>query len=181
MKSVVFITGNLNKADQLAKYLEYPITHFKVDLDEIQSLDLEEVMHHKVYQAYTVVQRPVLVEDVSLEFTALGKLPGTFIRWFLDELTPEGLCRLVDGKDRTATARCMFGYFDGTEEKYFEGSLRGVIADKPAGKDGYGWDCVFIPEGYNKTRAELSKEDYQVTYLKIKPTDQLKAFLEATE
>jgi non-canonical purine NTP pyrophosphatase (RdgB/HAM1 family) len=178
MKSLVFITGNLNKADQLAKYLEYPITHYKVDLEEIQSLDLQEVLRHKVYQAYTVVQRPVLVEDVSLEFTALGKLPGTFIRWFLDELSPEGLCRLLDGKERTAIARSMFGYFDGTEEQYFEGSLKGVIAEKPIGKDGYGWDNIFIPEGYEKTRAELNKEDYQTTYLKIRPIQELKTFLE---
>jgi len=83
MKKVVFITWNQNKADYLAKYLGFPIEHFKVDLDEIQSLDLREIVEHKVRQAYQKVWVPVIVEDVSLEFEALGRLPGTFIRFFL--------------------------------------------------------------------------------------------------
>lgn len=80
MKDAVFITGNQKKADYLSKYLGHTIDHVKVDLDEIQSLDLKEVVRHKMRQAYEKVGRPVLVEDVSLEFSALGKLPGTFIR-----------------------------------------------------------------------------------------------------
>lgn len=180
MKDVVFITGNQNKADYLSKYLGCPVDHVKVDLDEIQSLDLKEVVRHKMLQAYETVKQPVLVEDVSLEFTALGRLPGTFIRRFLDELSHEGLCRLVDSKDRTAIARCVFGYFDGTNEHYFEGGLKGSIPDKPAGKGGYGWDSIFIPEGYSVTRAELNEEDDRLTYLKVKPFDEVREFLLTT-
>jgi non-canonical purine NTP pyrophosphatase (RdgB/HAM1 family) len=128
-------------------------------------------------QAYDQIKHPVLVEDVALEFSALGKLPGTFIKWFLEELNLEGLCRLVDGKDRTATARCVFGYFDGQTETFFEGSLKGSVSEQPAGNGGYGWDPVFIPEGYSVTRAELSAEDDQKTYLQIKPLGQVKDFL----
>jgi len=177
MKNVVFITGNQRKADYLAELLGYPVDHVKVDLDEIQSLDLHEVVKHKMRQAYDQIKHPVLVEDVALEFSALGKLPGTFIKWFLEELNLEGLCRLVDGKDRTATARCVFGYFDGQTETFFEGSLKGSVSEQPAGNGGYGWDPVFIPEGYSVTRAELSAEDDQKTYLQIKPLGQVKDFL----
>jgi inosine/xanthosine triphosphate pyrophosphatase family protein len=60
------------------------------------------------------------VEDVSLEFSALGKLPGTFIRFFVEELSMEQICRLLDGKDRSAIARCMFGYYDGKLLEFFE-------------------------------------------------------------
>ena len=83
---------------------------------------------------------------------------------------------MVKTKDRGAVARCVFGYFDGKEEKYFEGSMNGKIAEKPAGSGGYGWDPIFMPEGYNVTRAELSEEDDRATYLKIKPFEQIKNF-----
>jgi non-canonical purine NTP pyrophosphatase (RdgB/HAM1 family) len=179
MKDLVFITGNKHKAEYLARYLGYPVDHIPLDLDEIQSLDLNEIVRHKVRQAYEKVKRPVLVEDVSLEFKALNRLPGTFIRWFIDELSLEGLCSLLDGKDRSARASCVFGYFDGVEEKYFEGSLEGTITEKPAGTHGYGWDPIFIPEGYTNTRAELGEEDDKITYLKVKPFDQIKTFLES--
>ena len=177
MRDAVFITGNQDKADYLSKYLGHHVDHIKIDLDEIQSLDLRAVVRHKMLQAYAKVDRPVLVEDVALEFTALGRLPGTLIKWFLEELSFEELCRLVDGKDRSATARCVFGYYDGAEEYYFEGSLRGCIPEKPTGTGGFGWDPIFIPEGYSVTRAELSGEDDKLTYLKIKPFEQVKDFL----
>jgi XTP/dITP diphosphohydrolase len=177
MKDVVFITGNQKKADYLTVLLGHPIEHVKVDLEEIQSLDLKEIVTHKLHQAYKEVNRPVLVEDVSFEFTALGKLPGTLIKWFLEELSTEGLCRLLDGKERAATARCVFGYYDGYTETYFQGGMSGTVPEHPSGEGGYGWDPVFIPEGYSVTRAELSKEDDEKTYLKIKPIAEVRDFL----
>jgi len=177
MKPIVFITGNQNKADYLAKYLDYPVEHMKLDLDEIQSLDLREVTKHKVREAYKKINKPVFVEDVALEFTALGRLPGTLIKWFVDEMSFEDICSLLDGKDRSAIARCVFGYHDGETEHYFEGSMKGMIAEKPVGSGGYGWDPIFIPEGFDVTRAELSEEDNMKTYKKIKPFDEFKEFL----
>ena len=55
MKKIIFITGNQKKADYLIKYLGFPIEHMKLELDEIQSLDLREVVEHKVRQAYEKV------------------------------------------------------------------------------------------------------------------------------
>jgi len=177
MKEAVFITGNQDKADYLSKYLGHTLEHVRVELDEIQSLNIKEVVRHKMLQAYKEVGRPVLVEDVSLEFIALGRLPGTFIRWFVEELSLDGLCRLVDGKERGATARSMFGYFDGKDEHYFKSNLNGTISENPQGEGGYGWDAIFIPDEYKVTRAELSEGDYKKIYLQIKPLDQVKLFL----
>ena len=177
MKEVTFITGNQNKADYMTKYLGHPVKHLKIDLDEIQSLDLKQIVEHKVKQAYKKVQSPVIVEDQSLEFEALGKLPGPFIRFFVDEVPFETICSMLDGKTRKATARCVIGYYDGKNLELFEGSLGGEIAESPAGDNGYGWDKIFIPEGYSVTRAQLSEEDDQKTYLQIKPFAQLKSFL----
>lgn len=178
MNDITFITGNQAKADYLARYLDHPVKHMKLDLAEIQSLDLHEVVEHKVRQAYQHVKGPVLVEDVSLEFVAWGRLPGTFIKFFVDELPFETICSMLNGQDRSAIARCIFGYFDGDKVEFIEGSLRGTIADKPAGENGFGWDKIFIPDGYSVTRASLDPEDDKKTYASIKPFAELKAFLQ---
>ena len=175
---ITFITGNQKKADYLAKYLGHPVNHVKIDLDEIQSLDLKEIVEHKVRQAYKKIKKPVIVEDVSLEFEALGGLPGPFIRFFVDQVPFETICSMVNSHSRRATAKCVFGYYDGEELKLFESSLSGTIAEMPAGKNGYGWDKIFIPDGYTVTRAQLSEEDDQKTYVQLKPFAALKTFLE---
>lgn len=179
-KDITFITGNQKKADYLAKYLGFPVSHTKLDLDEIQSLDLKEIVEHKVRQAYDKVRSPVLVEDVSLEFEALNGLPGPFIRFFVDHVPFETICSMISGKSRRATAKCVFGYYDGELLSLFEGGLGGEIAEKPAGENGYGWDRIFIPDGYRVTRAQLNEEDDQKTYLQVKPFAALKEFLETT-
>ena len=178
MKEITFITGNQGKADYLARYLGFPVEHQKLDLDEIQSLDLKEIVEHKVKQAYQQIQKPVIVEDVALEFDALGKLPGPFIRFFVDNVPFETICSIVNGKSRNATARCVFGYYDGQNLQLFEGFLNGKIPETPRGKAGYGWDSIFIPEGYSVTRASLDEEDDRKTYTQIKPFEKLKEFLE---
>jgi non-canonical purine NTP pyrophosphatase (RdgB/HAM1 family) len=180
MANVTFITGNQNKADHLAKYLGHPIEHVKLDLDEIQSLDLGEIVEHKVKQAYAQIKKPVLVEDVSLEFAALGRLPGPLIKWFVDELKPEQICALLgEETDRTAIGRCMFGYYDGERLEFFEGSVPGKIARKPAGNNGFGWNNICIPDGYDKTWAELDEEEFRKLYTQIRPFAKIKAFLES--
>lgn len=161
----------------MEKYLGFPIKHQKTDLDEIQSLDLREVVEHKVRQAYASLWKPVLVEDTSLEFCTLGKLPGTFIRFFIQEMWYEKTCRLLDGRDRSAIGRTTYAYFDGERLEFFSGMLRGTIAEKPWFDNWFGWDRIFIPEGYTTTRSELSEEDYKVTYLQVKPIEAVRAFL----
>lgn len=177
MEKVIFITGNQAKADYLEIFLGFPIDHVKVDLDELQSLDLKKIVEHKVKQAYAEVGKPVVVEDVSLEFEALGRLPGPFIRFFVDEMPLEDVCSLLDGKSRGATARCVFGFFDGKKLELFEGSLKGEIAKVPEGENGYGFDRIFIPEGYDITRAQMNEDDDKKTYLMVKPIEELKKFL----
>ena len=179
MKQLTFITGNQHKANYLAQFLGLHIDHLKLDLDEIQSLDLHQVVEHKVRQAYEKIQSPVIVEDVSLEFSALGRLPGTFIKHFIDEIPLQTICSLLENKRRNATARCMIAYYDGTNLEFFEQFLDGEIAQEPSGTGGYGWDSIFIPRGFSTTNAALSEADYQNVYLQIKPLLALKNFLTA--
>ena len=164
MSRIVFITGNPSKAEQLSRHLDYPISHTKVDVHEIQSLDLREVAEYKAKEAQKIVGGTVLVEDTSLIFHALKNLPGPLIKWFLTTLDNEGLCRLLDGyKDRNATAQVCFALCDGEAVTFFEAEQKGTITQTPRGGRGFGWDPIFIPDGSEKTWGEMSIEEQNAT------------------
>lgn len=176
--TVTFITSNASKAEQLARHLDYPVVHQKIDLAEIQSLNLKEIIKHKAKEAYRRVKKPVLVEDVSLTFLALGKLPGPFVKWFLAELDNEGLCRILNDYDsRRALAEVCFGLYDGEKLHIFEGKMKGVIAKHPRGKRGFGWDPIFIPEGQSKTWGEMSRKEQKETSMRRTALKKLEEFL----
>jgi non-canonical purine NTP pyrophosphatase (RdgB/HAM1 family) len=178
MKELVFITGNQHKADYLAKWLGLPVEHQKIDLDEIQSLDSHEVAEHKVRQAYQQVQKPVLIEDVAMTFTAMGRLPGTLIKWFLGELKVDGLCRLADGlATREAVVSITYALFDGSQTHYFEASVTGKIAPEPRGALGFGWNAIFIPNGTDKTYAEMTDEELNPFSHRSKAIEKLRDYL----
>lgn len=178
MKDLTFITGNQNKADFLAKHLGVPVAHHKLDLDELQSLDPQAVVEHKVLQAYTVLHKPVLVEDAGLIFTAMGRLPGTFVKWFIEEVGYDGLLRLAHClPDQTAVGRVCYGLYDGKDLHFFEGEMRGRIADQARGSGGFGFDPIFINDGYDKTRAEMTEEEYAVSSYRTPAIEKLRSFL----
>lgn len=177
----IYITGNEDKARFLEKLLGVEIDYKKLDLDEIQSPDPKVVIEHKVRQAYEILRRPVLVEDTAMGLDSLGGLPGTFIKFFIEqESGAEMICRMADGlNSRRATATVTFGYFDGKEPHFFQSQIYGTIPEEP-GKEisGFGWDTVFIPDGYGGTvRSELSGADYDKSYLEAKPIKQVRDFL----
>ncbi len=164
MRQLTFITGNPGKAEQLSKYLGFPVLHHKLDLAEIQALDLTEVVSHKVQEAYSILKVPVLVDDVGLVIHSMGKLPGPFIKFFIEELGNQGICNLIKSqKDRSATATVAIGYHDGENIKVFLGSVTGKISKLAEGSGGFGWDQIFIPNGYQLTRAEMNENDYDNT------------------
>jgi inosine/xanthosine triphosphate pyrophosphatase family protein len=84
---------------------------------------------------------------------------------------------MADGlASRKATARAYFGLYDGKTMTILHGEIRGEIANHPRGENGfaYGWDSVFCPEGYGgRTRAELSREEYDAVYHQIRPLREL--------
>ena len=164
----IFITGNQYKAEYLSRQLGIEIPHRKVELEEIQSLDLHEIVAHKLKQAYAACSQPVLVEDVSLRFEALGALPGPYIKWFVESAGIEACCRMLDGfEDRSATIQCTYGYYDGEAMEFFDSEAKGEIALHPAGENGFGFDQFFINENYTCTRAEMSQEENERTYAEI--------------
>lgn len=178
MEKLTFITGNAAKAEQLGRHLQYPVDHLKLDLLEVQSLSLEEVVEYKAKEAFKQTGLPVLVEDTSLTFSAMGKLPGPLIKWFLTELGVEGLCKMLDPYDnRDAIARVVFGYYDGKTLQVFDGEIIGVIANEPRGESGFGWDSVFVPEGWSKTWGEMTIEEQAQTSMRKIALKKLEHFL----
>lgn len=180
MIDVVFVTGNADKAYQFSRHVGRDIEHHAAETDEIQTLDPKQLTAHKATQAFRQLGRPVLVEDVTLDFAALGGLPGPFVKFFVDaDGGVTTMCRMLDGfNDRSAIAGCTYAYFDGNDTRYFTGQLAGVIAPDPKGTGGYGFDRIFIPDGFDgRTAAELDAASYDRYYSTIKPFDALKEFL----
>ncbi|MDP3948692.1 MAG: non-canonical purine NTP pyrophosphatase [bacterium] len=176
--SITFITGNAAKAKQLKWHLGRETLHKKLDLPEIQSLNLREIVERKAKDAYEIIKSPVLVEDTSLVFKALGKLPGPLIKWFYEELGNEGICRIFAGqRNKSFIAEVCFGLYDGKELKTFSGKVYGTVAAKPRGKSGFGWDPIFIPKGYKKTWGEMSTEEQKKTSMRRIALKKLEIFL----
>ncbi len=182
MSTPTFITGNQEKVENLHRLLGRKLSHYKIDLEEIQGAEMNEVVAHKAMQAYEIIKKPVLVDDVAMWFDELDGLPGPFIKFFVHAKNgAENLCRMADGlPSRRATAQAYFGLYDGKTMHILHGEIHGEIADHPRGSSGfsYGWDCIFCPDGYGGlTRAELSAEDYDKLYRAIRPINELKQFL----
>ena len=174
-----FVTGRLAKVQWLEKVFGIKVEHSNIDLDEVQSLSLQEVAEKKLAAAYAILKRPCVIEDVALEYVGLGRLPGTFIRFFQDELGIDGMCRLADGLfTRRAIVKCVIGYTDGKITKFFDGEVMGEIPREPRGERGFGFDKFFMPDGHNgKTRAELPEAESEANYMELKRYGDLVAWL----
>jgi non-canonical purine NTP pyrophosphatase (RdgB/HAM1 family) len=177
MAKITFVTGNPKKAKYFSKCMGIPLLHESIDFEEVQSLDVEKVTLHKLEQAYNALKRPVLVEDLALEFIGLHGLPGTFIKFFLQKLSLQELSDLLKDKDRQARAISVIGFKDSKNTKLFKHVSHGTISEKPSGQGGFGWDPIYIPEGYGQTRGEMTSEDDEITFKELKPFDELKEFL----
>ena len=181
MHPLTFITGNPGKVSLLNQYLDFPVVHTSIDLVEVQSLELATIVEHKAKEAHRQVGGPVLVEDTSLRFYALGRLPGPLIKWFLTELGTDGLCRLLDNyTDRSAVAEVLFGLYDGRSFQTFSGAVEGAIALTPRGSRGFGWDAIFVPDSFNKTWAEMTDEEAHVSSMRMIALCKLEAYLKTS-
>ena len=181
MKNLTFITGNQHKTEELENYLGITVTAKKLDIPEIQSLDLEEVAKAKAQAAYLLLGTPVLVEDTALTFIALGKLPGPLIKHFLETIGNEGLIKILSGyEDRKAVAETCFAFADEKGIKTFRASTSGTVALSPCGEMGFGWDAIFIPERASKTWAEMTMAEKQTDSMRAQALDKLKEYLAKT-
>lgn len=169
-RPIAFVTGNPGKLEEARRLWRagagaagaVAFEAVELDLPEIQSLDLLEVLHAKGEEAYRRLCRPLVVEETGFEIDAFGGFPGPLVKWMLEAMGPEGMARAAlavgeqDGTGAGALARCMVLYVDGEREVTGEGVARGTLVLSPRGEGGFGWDPVFQPEGESRTYGELT-------------------------
>ena len=158
---VAFVTSNPGKAREAAALLGRPVTAQALEIPEIQSLDFEEVVRAKALEAARRLGEPALVEDSGLAIAAWGGFPGPLTRWITGEVPgPAGLARmLAPFRDRRAEAVSALGLARPGDRPadvlVAVGRVPGSIAEVPRGTNGFGWDAVFVPDGENRTWAEM--------------------------
>ncbi len=155
MKEITFVTSNDNKVREAEQVLGMELNREKLDLDELQSMDLAPIIEHKARQAYNLVKRPIIVEDVGLYLDAWDGFPGPFVKWVYERIGYDVFPTLIPSDNRKVTWVVVYGYCDGETFKTFEGRVEGTIAAEKRGTDGWGFDPLFIPAGLDKTYAEL--------------------------
>lgn len=180
MSDFVFVTGNQHKVEWLKKFLGRSISHKKVDVEELQSPLPHEVLEHKAREAYKVIKKPVVVDDVSLVFKEWGDMPGTFIKFFVEGPGLEKMCRMLDGFDnRDAVMRVSYGYFDGKEFEMVSATMHGTIAHHPAEHSvGHGFDPILIPSGHKHPVGSLTEENYMMIHPRGQAVRQLDLLLQ---
>ena len=156
--TIFFATSNRGKFQEAQKVLAghgIAIEHFPFAHREIRSESLEEVALEAAEEAYRRCQEPVFVEDSGLFIKALGGFPGTYSAWVLKKIGTGGILKLMDGvRDRSAYFEACIAYHDGEKVRTFSGKCDGSIAEEQRGRDGFGYDPIFIPSGMDKTFAE---------------------------
>ena len=161
MNKLIFATSNKNKLAEAQQILGIELEGTSLDIPEIQSLDHHEVAKQKALDYFNQLNKPLFIEDTSLSFTALNGLPGSYINDFSKALGNQGLIDLLANKtDRSAIARVTIALIKATDDiQLFDGEIKGTITMFPQGENGFGWDPIFIPNGFDKTFAQMTDEE----------------------
>lgn len=179
---IEYVTGNLQKFQEAQHILEgYELEQVNIELTEIQG-DSLDIIKAKAKEAYRILQRPLIVEDVSICCPAINDLPGPYIKDFLRKLSDVGFCELIHKfDDHRVRAICLAAYIDGKQQpQVFEGVTEGVIV-KPKGNTRHGtysWNCIFLPNGFNKTFGEMSLKEHSQVSMRNIALLKLKDYLE---
>lgn len=172
MQQLVFATNNAHKLGELRRMLagRYRVVGL-ADIgchDDIPE-DADTFEGNALAKAQWVLDRyglDCIADDSGLEVDALGGQPGIHSARFAgtdhdDEANNALLLSRLQGvTDRKARFRTVIALArKGSEPLYFHGVVEGSIIDKPRGEAGFGYDPLFVPEGWTKTFAEASPDE----------------------
>ena len=171
MIDLIFATANSHKLEEVKKVVDtsmYSLRNLKdvgitEDIVEYGST-LEENAIIKSKYVFDRIGENVFSEDTGLEVKALGGDPGVYTARYGGPQKNANdnmdlLLKNLKGKsDRSAQFRACISLIYNGQEVLFEGIVKGKIALEKAGTDGFGYDPIFIPEGYEKSFAELPDE-----------------------
>lgn len=167
MKALVFATHNSHKASEINNLLG--------GLYEIRELDaigitedipengdtLEANARQKARYVYDRTGFDVFADDTGLEVEALGGRPGVYTARYAGEECDSVknmkklLAELEGQSNRRARFRTVICLIIGGVEHLFEGIVNGTITNSFSGTEGFGYDPVFMPDGQNRTFAEM--------------------------
>lgn len=175
--TLFFITGNENKVREVQRIL-LGVQPIALELDEIQDLDPLKIIAAKLRQATEQRDGEFFVEDSSLYLDCQNGFPGPLIKWLLQAIGRDGIVELAQkyGNSR-ATIKTIIGYSDRKDIHFFVGELHGQIVS-PRGKEGFGWDPIFQPDGFLKTIGEMTPEEKSRISMRSKALQALKKHLE---
>ena len=171
MKNLVFATGNIHKLQEVQGLFKegFALSCLKdVNITEEIPETADNLVDNALQKARYVYEKcgiPCFADDTGLEVDALDGAPGVYSARYAGEQKDSKLNMLLllenmNGKtNRNARFRTIIAYIDeNAQEHIFEGEIKGKIIENMAGENGFGYDPIFVPEGYEETFAELSSE-----------------------
>lgn len=190
IKKLVFATNNKHKLDEVRDIIGAEIQI--LSLEDIKCLDdipetADTLEGNALLKARYIKQKygyDCFADDTGLEVQALNNAPGVYsARYAGDAKDSKANMRKVltelEGKeDRTSQFRTVIALIAGEKEYLFEGVVTGIIIEKERGTAGFGYDPVFVPEGYNETFAELGTDVKNNISHRAEAVKKLKLFLD---
>lgn len=168
---IVFATNNAHKLDEVRQVVgqKFEVVSLREcgiteDIPENEPT-LEGNALAKARYIFSRTGLDCFADDTGLEVDALGGEPGVrSARYATDGHDDEAnkrllLERLQGAESRAAQFRTAVALILGGEEYLFEGVVRGTITTEQQGEGGFGYDPLFVPEGYEKTFAQMSAEE----------------------
>lgn len=166
---MILATNNEGKLREIKDILnDYEIVSLKEAKVNIEVVEDQETFYgnalKKAQEIYDITEIPTIADDSGLIIDALGDFPGVMTHRFLgdDASDRDRNLYLINEsrklKDKSARVICVLVYYDGVNTIVGTGEIKGVIADKPRGKNGFGFDEIFLLTN-GKTLAELTREE----------------------
>lgn len=187
--NLVFATNNQHKVDEIRAVLP---SHFHIqtlkeagiDIDIPEPHDtLQDNAREKAVTIYQLTGTDCFSEDTGLEVFSLNGEPGVKSARYAGEGKSFGknieklLSNLTGKEDRSAQFRTVVCLILNGQEHFFEGTCKGRIIAEPRGIEGFGYDPVFVPDGANKTFAEMTLTEKNQFSHRRKAIDGLVSFL----
>lgn len=135
----------------------YELEHIKTSYPEIQADRIEDTIVPGLRWLMERYDRPLMIDDSGLFIDALKGFPGVYSAYVFKTLGCDGILKLMQGvSERSARFECCIGFMvPGGEPHISRGVAKGSISKEKAGSGGFGYDPVFVPEGYSKTYAQF--------------------------
>ncbi len=196
-REAVIATGNMHKLEEIREMvsdIDFDIKSLKdVGLENIEIIENGRTFeHNSLIKARTIAKETGKIsigDDSGLEVDALGKKPGIYSARFAgenatDKENREKLLKELGNTPkemRTARFVCVIGVvFPDGKEILTRGQVEGHITFEEKGENGFGYDCIFIPEGYDKTFGELSSDIKNSLSHRARALEKMKEMLKET-